>query len=166
MGDEQTRQAAQRMRDQQVAGDGTDAQGEIEAILHHVALPVGHGKVDAEGGVTLHQFAQPFDIMQAERGGDADPHRAARLIARGGEILLRPFERVEHGAGVGQQAVGIGRRDQAARGAMEEDGAEMRFHLIQAARDCGMAGVHFLRDAGKAGPLAKTDECSDGEQEV
>src|SRR3546814_9513143 len=55
---------------------------------------------------------------------------------------------------------------QPAGGAVEEDRAEMRLHLVEAAGDGGVAGVQFFRHAGEIGLFAEADECPQGDQQV
>src|SRR3546814_8973507 len=99
--------------------------------LHHVALPVGHGAIQLERRIAGGQFTQTLDIMEAERGGEADADQPARFAPHRAEIPFRALQRVQHGAGVGQQAVGFGGGDQPAGGAVEEDRSEAHTSDLQ-----------------------------------
>ena len=97
------------------------------------------------------QQAQQAQIIEAQRGGDADPHRAADIALDRAQFLFGHFQRIDQSAGMDQQLVGFRRRDQPARGAMKQHGAKMGFHLIEPSRYGGVARMHLGSDARETG---------------
>src|SRR5258708_7252448 len=137
-------------------GERRDADGEIEAFLDDVDVPVrkaqGELNVRITGGEARHERR---DVLVAERGGQRDLQRAARLdLARadGGIRLLYLGEQARAGVVIGRALVG---EVKAAGGAVDKAHAEPRFQRGQSPADDRRRQAQL---AGSSGKAARTDD--------